>query len=53
MLGAILLVQLKRGFGAFELEFLLLGSSVALFLAGAGRYSVDAQLEGRSKAAGI
>jgi putative oxidoreductase len=42
MLGAILLVQLKRGFSGFELEFLLLGSSVALLLAGGGRFSVDA-----------
>jgi putative oxidoreductase len=44
MLGAILLVQLKRGFSGYELEFLLLGSSVALFLSGAGRFSVDALL---------
>jgi putative oxidoreductase len=42
MLGAILLVQLKKGFSGFELEFLLLGSSVALLLTGAGRFSVDA-----------
>ena len=47
MLAAILLVQLKRGFSGYELEFLLLGSSVALFLAGAGRFSVDALLAGR------
>lgn len=45
MLGAILLVQLKNGFGRYELEFLLLVSSVALFLTGAGRFSVDARLE--------
>jgi putative oxidoreductase len=49
MLGAILLVQMKRGFSAFELEFLLLGSSVALFLAGGGRFSVDALLAGRKE----
>jgi putative oxidoreductase len=42
MLGAILLVQLKKGFSGFELEFLLLGSSVALLLTGGGRFSVDA-----------
>ena len=42
MLCAILLVQLKRGFSGFELEFLLLGSSVALLLTGGGRFSVDA-----------
>ena len=48
MLGAILLVQLKNGFSKFELEFLLLGASVALFLAGAGRYSVDAMIAGRA-----
>jgi putative oxidoreductase len=42
MLGAILLVQLKKGFSGFELEFLLLGTSVALLLTGGGRFSVDA-----------
>jgi len=47
MLGAILLVQMKRGFSAFELEFLLLGSSMALFLTGAGVFSVDALLSAR------
>ena len=50
MLGAILLVQIKHGFGSFELEFLLLGSSVALSLAGAGRFSLDALIAGRSNA---
>jgi putative oxidoreductase len=49
MLGAILLVQLKKGFSGFELEFLLLGASVALFLMGAGGFSVDAFLAGRGK----
>ena len=49
MLGAILLVQLKRGFSGFELEFLLLGSSVALLLTGAGRFSVDALIAGRQE----
>jgi putative oxidoreductase len=49
MLGAILLVQMKRGFSAFELEFLLLGSSLALAFAGAGRFSIDAMLAGRGK----
>ena len=47
MLGAILLVQLKKGFSGYELEFLLLGASVALFLTGAGRFSVDAFLADR------
>ncbi|MEN3354659.1 MAG: putative oxidoreductase [Betaproteobacteria bacterium] len=47
MLGAILLVQMKRGFSAFELEFLLLGSSLALLLAGAGTFSVDASVAAR------
>ena len=47
MLGAILLVQMKRGFSAFELEFLLLGSSLALAFAGAGRFSVDTRLAAR------
>ncbi|HMJ17626.1 MAG TPA: DoxX family protein [Gemmatimonadaceae bacterium] len=49
MLGAILLVQLKRGFSAYELEFLLLGSSLALALMGAGRFSVDALLSARQE----
>ena len=49
MLGAILLVQLKRGFSAYELEFLLLGSSLALALTGAGRFSVDAFLAARQE----
>jgi len=49
MLGAILLVQLKRGFSGYELEFLLLAASVALFLTGAGRFSVDAFLAGRGE----
>ncbi len=49
MLGAIVLVQLKRGFSAYELEFLLLGSSLALALTGAGRFSVDAFLAARQE----
>ena len=47
MLGAILLVLLKKGFSGFELEFLLLGSSLALILTGAGTYSVDSLLADR------
>jgi len=47
MLGAIVFVQMKRGFSGYELEFLLLGSSVALFLAGAGRISIDATIADR------
>ena len=49
MLGAVLLVQLKKGFSGYDLEFLLLAASVALFLTGAGRFSVDAFLAGRGK----
>jgi putative oxidoreductase len=49
MLVAILLVKLKGGFSGYELEFLLCGSSVALFLTGAGRFSVDALLAGRQE----
>ena len=49
MLGAILLVQLKKGFSGYELEFLLLGASVALVLTGAGTFSVDAFLAGRGE----
>jgi putative oxidoreductase len=48
MLVAILLVQLKRGFSGFELEFVLLGSSLALLLTGAGAFSVDALLARRN-----
>jgi len=47
MLGAIVLVRLKGGFSSYELEFLLLGSSLALALTGAGRFSVDALLADR------
>jgi putative oxidoreductase len=47
MLVAILLVKLKGGFSGYELEFLLLGSSLALFLTGAGSFSIDALLAGR------
>jgi putative oxidoreductase len=49
MLGAILLVQLKNGFSHFELEFMLLGSSLALFLTGAGSFSVDSLLAARKE----
>jgi putative oxidoreductase len=47
MLVAIFLVKLKGGFSGYELEFLLLGSSLALALTGAGKFSVDAFLAGR------
>ena len=49
MLGAILLVQLKNGFSHYELEFLLLASSLALFLLGAGSFSVDSLLAARKE----
>jgi putative oxidoreductase len=48
MLAAILLVQLKNGFSHYELEFLLLVSSLALVLTGAGEFSVDALLARRN-----
>ena len=48
MLAAILLVQLKKGFGGFELEFLLCVSSLALVLAGAGGFSIDALIDRRN-----
>ena len=48
MLGAILLVQLKSGFSHYEFEFLLLVSSLALVLTGAGEFSVDALLARRN-----
>ena len=49
MLGAILLVQLKNGFSHYELEFLLFGSSLALFFTGAGSFSVDSVLAARKE----
>ena len=49
MLVAIVLVKLKGGFSGYELEFLLCGSSLALVLTGAGRFSVDALVAGRQR----
>jgi putative oxidoreductase len=49
MLVAILLVQLKKGFSGFEFEFLLMAASVALLFAGAGNFSVDAQIARRGE----
>jgi uncharacterized membrane protein YphA (DoxX/SURF4 family) len=48
MLGAILLVQLKKGFGGYEFEFLLCVASLALVLAGAGEFSIDAMIDRRN-----
>jgi putative oxidoreductase len=53
MVGAILLVHVKAGFflpDGYEFALSLLGASLALALAGAGRYSVDAALGGRRPA---
>jgi putative oxidoreductase len=47
MLGAILIVKLKTGFSSYELEFLLFGSSLALMLMGAGRFSIDSLIADR------
>jgi putative oxidoreductase len=47
MLGAIVLVKLAGGFSKYEFEFLLLGSSLALVLTGAGRFSIDEFFAGR------
>jgi putative oxidoreductase len=51
MLGAILLVQLKRGFSGYELEFLLLVASLTLLFTGAGEFSVDALFARRNSKA--
>ena len=48
MLGAIALVQINKGFiGGYEFELLLLGTALALALAGAGEYSFDRVLAAR------
>jgi len=47
MLGAILLVQFKKGFMGYEFEFLLLGSSLALAFMGAGTFSIDSLIADR------
>lgn len=52
MIGAILFVKLTGGFfipSGYEFELMLLGSSVALALTGAGQFSVDALIAGRNK----
>lgn len=47
MLVAIVLVRLNGGFSSYELEFLLLSSSLAIALTGSGMFSVGALLAGR------
>ena len=55
MLGAILLVHISKGFfmpDGYEFALSLLGSSLALALAGAGEYSLDRTLTARKAEAG-
>ncbi len=48
MLGAIVLVKINKGLiGGYEFELSLLGSALALALAGAGEYSLDRILAAR------
>jgi putative oxidoreductase len=50
MLGAILLVHFKGGFflpTGYEFALTLLGSNIALALAGAGQFSIDATISSR------
>ena len=54
MLGAMVLVHLKNGFflpNGFEFTFILLATSLALALTGAGAYSVDAVIANRRRTA--
>lgn len=54
MLGAMVLVHLKNGFflpNGFEFTFILLATSLALALTGAGEYSVDALIANRRRTA--
>jgi putative oxidoreductase len=54
MLGAITLVHLKAGFfnpAGVEFPLALVGMTLALVLAGAGRFSVDALIANRSRKA--
>jgi putative oxidoreductase len=52
MLGAIFLVHFKNGFflpNGFEFTFILLATSLALVVAGAGAYSLDALIANRRR----
>jgi putative oxidoreductase len=54
MLGAMFLVHFKNGFflpDGFEFTFILLATSLALVLAGAGAYSLDALIANRRRTA--
>jgi putative oxidoreductase len=50
MCVAILLVKLGKGFSGLEFEFMLMAAGVALFLSGAGSFSVDEQIAHREGA---
>jgi len=48
MVVAIFTVKLDQGFGAMRLDLMLLFASLALFILGSGKYSVDHMIQGEN-----